>query len=170
MDKSQLVTIAVTAIITAFVKEIAGWLLSIAKNFAINETVKAKIKTAFTLNKITAITNLLIMVFCSWKVFGYVYSSDPVDRFAVFNIAFYTCAGIANLLRLELQLALHIEHLKQLRVAEQELEFAKQHAERLKPLLERADQAIAKSRSEIEPRTANKEAKPLLLEKPPPEV
>jgi hypothetical protein len=51
MDNSQLVTIAVTAIITAFVKEIAGALFSISKNFASSTTVREKIKTALTPNK-----------------------------------------------------------------------------------------------------------------------
>lgn len=162
MDTRQLVTIAVTAIITAFVKEIAGWLLSIAKNFAINTTIKAKIKKAFTLNKITAVVNFVIMAFCLSEVYRAVYSSEPVDRFTILKIAFYTCAGFANLLRLEIQLALHTEHMKQLRreeqIAAQELQIAKQRAESLKPLFEKADQLIASTRRSL---SEDKEVKSL---------
>lgn len=162
MDSTQLVTIAVTAIITAFVKEIVGWFASRVKNLAINTTVREKIKKAFTVNRIVAIINLLLMLFASSEVYKYVYSPNPVDRFAIFNIAFYTCAAFANLLRLEIQVALfyEISQRDKIQRALIEREMDERHAAELKPLddaIERLHKKVHETNHLVHPK---KELKP----------
>lgn len=116
MDKSQLVTIAVTAIITAFIKEIAGALLLISKNFATSTTVREKIAAALTPNKIVATINLVLLLFCAWNVYGYVSSPVAVDRFAVFNIAYFTGLAILSIARIDMILMIHSESTLQTRL------------------------------------------------------
>lgn len=136
MDTSQLVTIAVTAIITAFVKEIVGWFVSIVKNFASSTTIRTKIKTALTVNKVTAIVNLTLIGFCSWRVYYYVTLPYTLDGFSVFNIAYFTCAAFANLLRLEIQTAMFAERLRREKDqrAQIEHEMNLKHIAQLQPL------------------------------------
>jgi hypothetical protein len=144
MDKSQLVTIAVTVIITAFVKEMVGWLFSRAKKLAINATVRAKIKRAFTINRVIAIVNLILIVFCCERVYHHVNSSAPLDRISVFTIAIYTTSAVANLLRLEIQMAISTERstqenvraLRDLERAKDELKAAQERHAALQPVFE----------------------------------
>ena len=59
MDKTQLITILVTAVITAIAKEVVVWLVGIVKSLSMIKTIKAKLKAIF--NK----TNRAII----WDVF-----------------------------------------------------------------------------------------------------
>lgn len=113
MDNSQLVTIAVTAIITAFAREIAGALSSVFKNTATNTTIREKIKAALTVNKIVATINLLLALYSGWQVYKYASSSAPVDRFAVFNIAYFTGLAVLSLARICMILMIHTNGLLQ---------------------------------------------------------
>lgn len=115
MDNSQLVTIAVTAIITALAREIAGALSSLFKNTATNTTIRQKIKAALTVNKIVATINLLLMFYSGWQVYKYASSPAPVDRFAVFNIAYFTGMAVLAIARIDMILMIHTESVFQSR-------------------------------------------------------
>ena len=121
MDKSQLVTIAVTAIITAFAKEIATWLSSIVKNLSTSNTIKAKLKSALTPNKITVAFNLALIAFFSRELYNLVTSPEPITRVSAFLIAMYTGYAILSVTRLETLMTLHTEKLIAARKREREL-------------------------------------------------
>ena len=115
MDNSQLVTIAVTAIITALAREIAGAVSSVFKNTATNTTIRQKIKAALTVNKIVATINLLLALYSGWQVYRSASSSAPVDRAAVFNIAYFTGLAALSLARIDIILMIHTERVLQSR-------------------------------------------------------
>jgi hypothetical protein len=151
MDKSQLVTIAVTAIITAFAKEIATWLSSIVKNLSTNSTIKAKIKSALTINKIMVVFNLALIAFFAREVYKVVVSPDPVDRFSAFLIAYYTCFAFLCFTRLETLMSLYTDKLIAARKRDTELIELQAILDKLKEATDSTRRAIEASKGDDEP-------------------
>lgn len=63
MDTSQLITIAVTAVISVIAKEVAIWLWALVKNTATTATIKAKVKVIFTKSNLDIMFHLLLIGF-----------------------------------------------------------------------------------------------------------
>lgn len=63
MDKTQLVTIAVTALISVTAKEVVTWLVALLKNTAAAKTITAKIKAMFTEANRAVFFDILVLLF-----------------------------------------------------------------------------------------------------------
>jgi hypothetical protein len=91
MDKNQLVTIAVTALISTTAKELLTWAFGRAKRIATTETTKQKAR------KIFSKTNLRIMLEASafslslyalwWDTF---YDPRPITKWLIVKLTFFT--------------------------------------------------------------------------------
>jgi hypothetical protein len=89
-----------------------------------------------------------------------VYSSAPLDRFAVFNIAYFTGLAVLSLARIDMVMLIHNESTSQLRLlpARIRLEIARlekeQHdaaqAEALSEAWERLDEAVKRSKDYLD--------------------
>lgn len=86
MDSSQLVTIAVTAVVSVIAKELIVWGVGLCKNLAVIKTAKEKIKAAFSaanrkvwraLFRVTATVGFLIFLLTR---------DTPLERFDIFAI------------------------------------------------------------------------------------
>ncbi len=101
MDNKTLVITVVVAIISAFVKEITSWLLSVGKNLAITNKLKEKVKQQFTINKITVALNLFVVIFFIWSLYTTLSDSEPLTKKSVFTIAFNLVLIAISWIRIE---------------------------------------------------------------------
>ena len=77
MDNKTLIVTVVTAIISAFVKEIASGLFSLGKSWSITQKLKTKVKQQFTLNKITVALNLCVIGTLIWNLYVTLSNLEP---------------------------------------------------------------------------------------------
>jgi hypothetical protein len=98
MDSKTLITIVVTAIIAAFVKEIVASLLPVVKKPFKNSTITAKLRNAITANRVFTVSNLGLLAWVGWRVFKFIADPSPVTRLAIFDMV-YSCF-IASLIRI----------------------------------------------------------------------
>jgi hypothetical protein len=73
LDKTQLVTIAVTAVISVIAKELVQWLWGMFKTLSITNTIKAKVRGILTKN------NLKIF----WDIVGLSFYGGVLVQFAL---------------------------------------------------------------------------------------
>jgi hypothetical protein len=108
----MLITIVVTAMITAFVKEIVVGLLSLLKKFIKNKAITAKLRKAITINKIMFVVNLGLMVYFFWKAAASLSDPSPVTRAYVFDTASSLALAAISLVRIEMIIASATQELK----------------------------------------------------------
>jgi len=58
MDKKQLVTIAITAVVSVIFKEVLTWLISRAKIMSVSDTAKQRAKKIFSKNNLAIVWHL----------------------------------------------------------------------------------------------------------------
>lgn len=63
MDNKQLITIAVTAVISVIAKEVLSWVVAAVRATATAATMSAKVKMMFTKNNLDIAFHLFIIVF-----------------------------------------------------------------------------------------------------------
>ena len=90
MDKGQLVTIVVTAIISAFAREIVSGLFSLVKKLSAKSTLTAKLRQVFTFDTINILLEIMVLLSNCWQLYERVSDPSPVTRQAVFHISFWT--------------------------------------------------------------------------------
>jgi hypothetical protein len=92
MDKHQLTTIAVTALISVIAREFIAWMLSIAKRQAALDTTRATARRIFNKYSLLIIWESLVCVWAGFFLVRLVRLAAPVTRLDVFFIAALTVA------------------------------------------------------------------------------
>jgi hypothetical protein len=92
MDRSQLVTIAVTTAVSVIIREVLAWLVALAKNTATRETIKATLRKIITKNR----TQILLDVFglsygVRWFRRIIILDTHPLTRW---EIVFMICSTV----------------------------------------------------------------------------
>jgi hypothetical protein len=96
MDKKQLVTIAVTALISVMAKEIVTWLFSLAKSQAAKETTKARVRSMFRPYILAVIWNAIMFLASILFLVSNIRRPGPITRFDVFMISFWLLMACGN--------------------------------------------------------------------------
>jgi hypothetical protein len=96
MDKSQLETIAVTALISVMAREVFTWIFSLAKSQVAKETTKAKVKKMFHPYIIVTIWNILALSFSVFMLVSNIRKTSPITRQDVLLISFWSIAAMLN--------------------------------------------------------------------------
>jgi hypothetical protein len=86
MDKSKLITIVVTAVITAIAKELVTWLLSVTKTLSTRATLRAKVKALFSKYNRAVFLDMGFVIFSTLTLIQVLRDKSPVTRFDVFLI------------------------------------------------------------------------------------
>ena len=101
MDKTQLITIVVTAVITAIAKEVVVWLVGIVKSLSMIKTIKAKLKAIFNKTNRTIIREAFtITLYLAFFVY-FARDPSPPTRFEILlaiGIVFAMFVSVVNLL------------------------------------------------------------------------
>jgi hypothetical protein len=94
MDRHQLVTIAITALVSVTAKEVLTWLVAWAKIKAASETIKAKTKSIFNKNSLRIVVDAVCSGGGIWLLSSEIHDKAPLTRWAVFKIAFDLFAAV----------------------------------------------------------------------------
>ena len=88
MDTNQLITIAVTAVVSIIARELITWLFAGAKSLSASKEATVKVKTIFTKTKTarTLIWDLANLGFSIFVLASKFRRTDPIDRWEVFLI------------------------------------------------------------------------------------
>jgi len=86
MDRKQLVTIAITAVVSVIARELLSWVIAWAKITAQTETAKAKARTIFNKNNLAIVWNAFWLLFITTALFYDLRKTGPVTRWDVFFI------------------------------------------------------------------------------------
>jgi hypothetical protein len=89
MDKTQLVTIIVTAIITAFAKVIVEGLSALTRKLFANK-LKTKLSKIVNKSSLYVLIDLIFIIFAIWQLGRLINDPNPLTRGAVFAISFWT--------------------------------------------------------------------------------
>jgi hypothetical protein len=98
MDRKQLVTIAVTALITVIVKGLFNWLLSVVKAFSTNSATKEKLRNLFNKTNRSIIVDLLMLGWFGWQLIRSALDATPITRGGVllmmFSVVMFFVSGL----------------------------------------------------------------------------
>jgi hypothetical protein len=86
MDKKQLATIAITALVSVTLKELLSWIFVSAKTIAVKDTVKEKARTIFNKNNRRIVWTALILSASAYAFFDTMRSTKPLTRWGVLDI------------------------------------------------------------------------------------
>ena|SRR3989442_944647 len=89
MDRSQLVTIAVTALISVTAKEVITWLVSLAKSQVRKETTKAKARKIFNKNSFAVVWSTAAISISVYFLVSDIRRNSPISGIDVFLISFW---------------------------------------------------------------------------------
>jgi hypothetical protein len=89
MDKKQLVTIAVTAVISVIAKEAITWLISFAKISAVRNTTKESVRKIFSKNNRAIILDLFLLGLNITLLVYRMRQITVVTRFDILVLPFY---------------------------------------------------------------------------------
>ena len=98
MDKHQLTTIAVTALISVIARESIGWFVSLAKAKAATDKTKATARKVFSKNNLLIAWELALSILGCFLLARIIRLPAPVTRLAVFFIAALTVMVILQIL------------------------------------------------------------------------
>ena len=90
MDKKQLITIAITAIIGALSRELIGWILSLIKHPLLRQALKERAQRAFTKKVRSALADIIVIGGVILNVTVFLRKSGPPARSEVIIIAVST--------------------------------------------------------------------------------
>ncbi len=107
MENSQLVTIAVTAVISVVSKEIIIWLVSLVKTLSVMSTIKEKVKAIFSPANIKIILDVLSIAIYTLLLAYFASDSAPPTRITVLIliVLVVTIVFLAFMLMYHVQLA-----------------------------------------------------------------
>jgi len=80
MDKKQLVTIVITAVISVTAKELFAWLFSLMKITVVNETVRQKARKLFSKNNRRIMFDIFCLLFTGIIMSHDLLRSTPITR------------------------------------------------------------------------------------------
>lgn len=89
MDQKQLVTIAVTALISVTAKEVITWLLSLAKSQVAKETTREKARKIFNKNNRAVIWDVFWLSASVFILVGDLRKTSPITRLDIFFITLW---------------------------------------------------------------------------------
>jgi hypothetical protein len=80
MDRAQLVTIAVTAVISVIAKEVVTWAVSLVRTLSVIKTIREKVKKIFSRNNLAIFGNLFWLAWLVVLLAHEVRKSTPPTR------------------------------------------------------------------------------------------
>lgn len=83
MDKTQLITIAISALAGAVAKSLVAWIVSIIKTTKIVKTVTAKIKILFSITNRAVIIDILSLAFYVIVLVNFAFDKAPPTKLDV---------------------------------------------------------------------------------------
>src|SRR5438128_196230 len=83
MDKTQLITIAVTAVVSVIAKEVVVWLVGLVKTLSVIGTIKARFKAAFSKNNRAIMKDALALAFYVVLLVYFVRDDSPPTRLVI---------------------------------------------------------------------------------------
>ncbi|ROZ61475.1 hypothetical protein [Ramlibacter sp. WS9] len=86
MDKTQIATIAITAIVSVVAKEVVTWLVSLAKNASAAKSLAAKAKAIFTRSHMEILASLLALMFYAGVLVNFARTDTPPTRLEILLI------------------------------------------------------------------------------------
>lgn len=86
MDKQQIVTIVVTALITVIAKEVFMWATSLVKSTVAASTITAKLKAIFTKTNRSIMFKVLVLLFYVGVLINFSLSESTPTRFEILLI------------------------------------------------------------------------------------
>lgn len=86
MDKTQLVTIAVTALITVIAKELVIWLVALVKNLSVINTAREKIKAIFTSTNRVIMADIFALLFYAGVLINFAIGTSTPTRLEILLI------------------------------------------------------------------------------------
>jgi hypothetical protein len=89
MEKSQFVTIAVTAVVSVIAKEVVTWLVSRAKISAVSKTTKETTRKIFNKNNRRIIRDSAWLIWCITSFAFIMREHSPLTRWTVIRIDIY---------------------------------------------------------------------------------
>ena len=89
MDKKQLVTIAVTAVVSVIAKELVTWLLAFARIQVLSDRTREKARKAFSQNNRSIMWAVFWFLWVSLGFFRVMRESTPITRWTVVLIIIY---------------------------------------------------------------------------------
>ena len=95
MDKHQLVTIAITAVISVTAKELLTWVFRRAKIIATTDTTKKKARQIFSKNNRRIVFDLLLLSAALWGLLGTVQSPSPITKWLIVRLVIFTLSPLA---------------------------------------------------------------------------
>jgi hypothetical protein len=87
MGKSQLMTIVVTAVVTAIAKELVNWVLAMVKKIATAQTTRAKLKAMFSKTSLRIMWDLLVIALYTTIVVSVGWTDGPLSGKALLTLA-----------------------------------------------------------------------------------
>lgn len=90
MEKTQLVAIAVTALISVTAKEFIAWLVSFVKSQVKKETTKAKVRKIFNRKTLFVIVDIAGISIPLFFLISDIRKTSPISRIDIFLISYWT--------------------------------------------------------------------------------
>jgi len=168
MDKKQLLTILITALLSVTFKELITWLLGLLKQFSLGQKLKTHLPKLINRTTITLVFASVAIFSTTSVIYKFAYSTAPLGRGEIINLVFYWCVLLFWLRMFVITLADSVrrwleqkeqKRLAKLRAAEQYLSEAKERHRQVEELKAKSDKLIERSREVLE---ANREKTALL--------
>ena len=101
MDNNQLITIAVTAVISVIAKEVLTWAVALVKAMAMAQTIRAKLKAMFSRTSLRIMWGLATVVMYTGIIVWIGWTDEPLSGKSLLVIvaaAFFDLVCIISLL------------------------------------------------------------------------
>ena len=86
MDKAQLITIVITAVVSVVAKEVIIWLVSLFKGNSAAKTFAAKLRALFTKSNLEIAGSLLALIFYIGVLINFALAEAPPTRLEILLI------------------------------------------------------------------------------------
>jgi hypothetical protein len=90
MDKKQLVTIAVTTVVSVIAREVIAWLVALVKSTATRETTREKLRKAITKRRLLIVADTFGLLYGIWLFVRILLDKTPINRLEIAFISAYT--------------------------------------------------------------------------------
>jgi heme/copper-type cytochrome/quinol oxidase subunit 4 len=88
MDKTQLVTIVITAVIAVLAKELTMWVVRLIKSMSVLKTIAAKVKTLFSKNNLLIVMDIAMLAFYVFLLVFFTRNDSPPSRIEILLMIF----------------------------------------------------------------------------------
>lgn len=87
MDKSQFMTIVITAVVSVMAKEMVSWSAALVKKIAMAQTTRAKLKAMFSKTSLRIMWDLLVIALYTTIVVSVGWTEGPLSGKALLTLA-----------------------------------------------------------------------------------